>query len=182
MLAHYTMEPGETIMKTAWWNEAAALWWELHCVESPSIFCPLSAMPVPGNSTLCTAPGYLQANSRPSVLRRATDIRLSVASRCALHAAPSLVPSDTGGALGPPETGFPRVVLCSLVWCGHRPGGSGVKYSERRKYLDEIDNRVSGVTVSRRIVTQLASSQSKVLIRGKDNEGYFGIRSHFRKP
>ena len=39
MLAHYTMELGETIIKTAWWNEAA------HCdgsyIVSPS--SPLSA-------------------------------------------------------------------------------------------------------------------------------------------
>lgn len=57
--------------------------------------------------------------ARPSVLRRATDIRLSVASRCALHAAPSLVPSD-GAHKGPRKLVFP--VLCYAAAAGRRAG------------------------------------------------------------
>lgn len=182
MLAHYTMEPGETIMKTAWWNEAAALWWELHCVESPSIFCPLSA------SCRCLATqlfahgpaGYLQANSPPQCLE--TSHRHPLVCRVPLRSARcSESRPKWRGAQGPPETGFPCVVLCSR----RRPS-----VPERSKIFGEEkifrwdwqqSLRCHGVT-SRRIVTQLASSRSKVLIRGNDNEGYFGIRSHFTKP
>ena len=61
MLAHYTMELGETIIKTAWWNEAAgtAMMGVTLCL--PPVHC------LPGNSTLCRlAPGWL--SSQPECL------------------------------------------------------------------------------------------------------------------
>ena len=99
-------------------------------------------------NSLHTAPGCLQANQPPRCLE--TSHRHPLVCRVPLRSARcSKSRPKWRGAVGPPETGFPCVVLCSLVWSGHRQCVIGVKYSERRKYLDwQQSLRCHGVTLA----------------------------------
>ena len=121
---------------------SGALWWELHCVSLSSIVC-LATQLFAG----WPPAGYLH---RPSVLRRATDIRPSAASRVSSCDGARRGPEKMLPRLrhGPPETGFPCVVLCSAraVWpqaCGGKicldcdTGVRGKICGEIRKYWRE---------------------------------------------
>ena len=145
MLAHYTMERGETIMKTAAGGmEPHSPRWELHCVSAPSIFCPLSSL-----ATLCPAPGYLSRRSRECLETSHRHPLVCPAPRRVPCHAMSLI--LWRGTAGPGNWFSPCCVMQSPgVATGAVPG---VKYAETRKYwrenifLDEIDI-VSGVIVT----------------------------------